>query len=454
MWIHTGRDFYMRITRIFHKTPFGCIVLCNFSADIGISGEANHYQERIDDLSIASEISRINGNIADAYTACDEKGASMPLTRNSANLADTIESIRSGGAVTIINEETVPESVNWDDDIPETYGGETGEIGELALYLETLWYLSDVIDVQGVSHYAWYAVATVTDLSYKMDYAHNYSSDAAINALHEGQVFTTDSTVGVKSAAAGTAGDKQAYTTEYADNHFLAPSQFAQSTISNSLPEQDIAVHGKKVGEHFIGPNMEIYEVTQTGSWGCHINKLQQSRDKVSTLSASSTNAQYPGAKCVYDALAAKADVSDIPTKTSDLTNDSGFLTQHQNISGKENTSNKVTSLSSSSTNTQYPSAKCVYDYISKNNFTGVYDSDTGEITFEGMSETNILKKAVQGNCNFPVLNYPDEGSTAILHLDFWNDGHFYYAHIYLDMADMHDFEGSSQGDDFAFIEL
>ena len=31
---------------------------------------------------------------------------------------------------------------------------------------------------------------------------------------------------------------------------------------------------------------------------------------------------------------------------------------------GKEDTSNKVTSLSSSSTDTQYPSAKCVYDEI------------------------------------------------------------------------------------------
>lgn len=39
-------------------------------------------------------------------------------------------------------------------------------------------------------------------------------------------------------------------------------------------------------------------------------------------------------------------------------------LQQHQDISGKENTSNKVTSLSASSTNEQYPSAKCVYDLI------------------------------------------------------------------------------------------
>lgn len=33
-------------------------------------------------------------------------------------------------------------------------------------------------------------------------------------------------------------------------------------------------------------------------------------------------------------------------------------------VSGKENTSNKVTSLSSSSTDTEYPSAKCVYDLV------------------------------------------------------------------------------------------
>lgn len=41
-----------------------------------------------------------------------------------------------------------------------------------------------------------------------------------------------------------------------------------------------------------------------------------------------------------------------------------GYLTEHQDISGKESTSNKVTSLSSSSTDTQYPSAKCVYDIV------------------------------------------------------------------------------------------
>jgi len=39
-------------------------------------------------------------------------------------------------------------------------------------------------------------------------------------------------------------------------------------------------------------------------------------------------------------------------------------ITVHQDISGKENISNKVTSLSPSSTDTEYPSAKCIYDLI------------------------------------------------------------------------------------------
>lgn len=48
-------------------------------------------------MSIASEITRINTNIAAAYTALDGKGATLPATQNSANLADTIDTITTGG---------------------------------------------------------------------------------------------------------------------------------------------------------------------------------------------------------------------------------------------------------------------------------------------------------------------------------------------------------------------
>lgn len=86
------------------------------------------------------------------------------------------------------------------------------------------------------------------------------------------------------------------------------------------------------------------------------------------------------------------ATIPTVPTNVSDFTNDAGYttntgtitginmngaskgtsgvvdlgtvITSHQDISGKEDTTNKVTSLSSSSTDTEYPSAKCVWDLV------------------------------------------------------------------------------------------
>lgn len=48
-------------------------------------------------MSIASEITRIENNIALAYTQCELKDATMPAIRNSANLANCIASIIGGG---------------------------------------------------------------------------------------------------------------------------------------------------------------------------------------------------------------------------------------------------------------------------------------------------------------------------------------------------------------------
>ena len=66
-----------------------------------------------------------------------------------------------------------------------------------------------------------------------------------------------------------------------------------------------------------------------------------------------------------YDDLSNKPT---IPTTTDYVTqNSSAALTSggaYTALLNKENTSNKVTSLSSSSTDNQYPSAKCVYDLI------------------------------------------------------------------------------------------
>lgn len=126
----------------------------------------------------------------------------------------------------------------------------------------------------------------------------------------------------------------------------------------------------------------------------------EDATNKVTSLSASSTDTQYPSAKAVYDELTNKADTTDVPTKTSDLTNDgdgtNAFLTA-PDIAGKENSSNKVTSLSAESTDTQYPSAKAVYDELADKAdtsslatvaTTGDYDDLTNKPTIPTVVDT------------------------------------------------------------------
>lgn len=74
-----------------------------------------------------------------------------------------------------------------------------------------------------------------------------------------------------------------------------------------------------------------------------------------------------------YNDLSNKPSIPTVPTNVSAFTNDAGYLTsapvtsvngQTGAVTGLQTTSNLVTSISSSSTDAQYPSAKCVYDAI------------------------------------------------------------------------------------------
>ncbi|MBQ1898879.1 MAG: hypothetical protein II163_06885, partial [Ruminococcus sp.] len=56
-------------------------------------------------MSIRSEITRINNNIAAAYSAAESKGATMPATENSANLAQTVASIPEAVQPTLITKQ-------------------------------------------------------------------------------------------------------------------------------------------------------------------------------------------------------------------------------------------------------------------------------------------------------------------------------------------------------------
>ena len=98
------------------------------------------------------------------------------------------------------------------------------------------------------------------------------------------------------------------------------------------------------------------------GGGGGNVDDIQVNGTSIVSESVANilTNSAYSSS----NKIATMSDLPTIPTNVSAFTNDAGYLTSHQDISGKENISNKTTSISSASTNTQYPSAKAVYDYI------------------------------------------------------------------------------------------
>lgn len=65
-----------------------------------------------------------------------------------------------------------------------------------------------------------------------------------------------------------------------------------------------------------------------------------------------------------------KSDVQEVEVDSSPTANSTNLVTSGgvynaiPSVSGKEDTANKVTSLSSSSTDTEYPSALCVYNIV------------------------------------------------------------------------------------------
>jgi len=112
---------------------------------------------------------------------------------------------------------------------------------------------------------------------------------------------------------------------------------------------------------------------------------------KVVSIDENSTDTQYPSAKAVWEAIGS-ADSGNcitgvkvngtslsptdgevnitVPTKTSELNNNSGFLTSNSSaVTSKEDSSNKATyiddSLDANINNTNYPTNKAVYDFVS-----------------------------------------------------------------------------------------
>ena len=85
-------------------------------------------------------------------------------------------------------------------------------------------------------------------------------------------------------------------------------------------------------------------------------------------------------------------------------------ITSHQDISGKENITNKTTSVSSASTDTQYPSAKAVYDSIVFEKGSG---ANSAQLKGTG-SMASGAKSVAEGGDNIQGQTAPDTGSELL----------------------------------------
>lgn len=67
-------------------------------------------------------------------------------------------------SVYLINEESVPESEEWGDQIPTTYAGRTGRAPELAFWDTSIWLLYSVVEYGSRTIYHWSKMLTSDDV--------------------------------------------------------------------------------------------------------------------------------------------------------------------------------------------------------------------------------------------------------------------------------------------------
>lgn len=185
--------------------------------------------------------------------------------------------------------------------------------------------------------------------------------------------------------------------------------------------------HGIKAGDNVAwnGSAWDVLSGTIDLSNYATVSQLNNKVDKVSGKGLS-TNDFTNADKSKLDGIESGAEVNVI----EDIKVDNVSLTPTNksvniDLSGKENVSNKTTSLSSASTDTQYPSAKAVYDEISpletaiSNLNQNVVKLDgnqaiSGEKRFVHLGATSNLYNYVPNGQNFDVyiLELPQEVGT------------------------------------------
>lgn len=185
-------------------------------------------------------------------------------------------------------------------------------------------------------------------------------------------------------------------------------------------------------------------EITSQNKLASDLVDDTNSGNKFVTLSEKQTWNNKSDFSGSYNDLTNKPTIPTVPTNISSFTNDVGYLTEHQDITGKEDKTNKTTTIDNESTNTQYPSAKAVYDYVEGLN---TYSTDEVRIgTYEGKPHyRKIIKvenppKDTDNSLSFSSLSIEKitniggmayNGTSQSFPVNFFASGSAYiYAHV------------------------
>lgn len=150
---------------------------------------------------------------------------------------------------------------------------------------------------------------------------------------------------------------------------------------------------------------------------------LETTSNKVTSISSTSTNDQYPSAKAVYTQLSTKEVTSNKVTSLSSSSTNTqypGAKLVYDQLALKQSSSYKTTSVSSGSSDTYYPSAKAVYTFV--NNNYAKTTSGTCTLTAYSYTSTTSIGTAT---CNYYKCGrlvtiygtFPSTGSTKIYKL-------------------------------------
>lgn len=202
-----------------------------------------------------------------------------------------------------------------------------------------------------------------------------------------GTIAVDGTNVAVKGLAAG------AYTSTYA----ASSSAGGAATSANKLNTDAGSVTNPVYFSNGI-PVKTTYTLGASVPSGA---KFTDTTYSTGTTTTAGLTKLYTATGSNTDGTMTQAAITDaIPTNVSELTNDAGYLTSHQDISGKENASNKTTSITTSSTDTQYPSAKAVKTYVDTS-ISALPDPMVFKGTLGTSGTISTLPTAASGNVGY-----------------------------------------------------